>query len=52
MERARQFEICGFKSFRETVVHESKAMASLLPLPLFGKKAGEFHCRPQLQGER
>jgi hypothetical protein len=51
-ERARHLEIFGLKSFREAVIDESKSMASLIPLPPFGKEAGQINCRPQLKGER
>ena len=51
-ERARDLEIFGFKSLREAVIDESKIMASLIPLPGFGKKAGQVNCRSQLPSER
>ena len=47
-----QLEICGFESFRETVVDESQGMAGLIALAVFGEQAGQGHCRPQLPGER
>jgi hypothetical protein len=51
-ERARQLEICGFKSLREAVVYESQRIPGLLAPAAFGEQAGQHHCRPQLQGER
>jgi hypothetical protein len=51
-QRARELEICGFESFRETVVDESQCPPGLLALAVFGKQAGQGHRRPQLPGER
>ena len=51
-ERARQFEICGFESFREAVVHESQRLPGLIAMSAFAEQAGQDHGRPQLPGER
>src|ERR1700747_3051093 len=51
-QRARELEICGFESFRETAVDESQSMAGLIALAVFGEQAGQGHCRPKLPGER
>jgi hypothetical protein len=45
-ERARLFEIRGFESFREAVVHASKRMPGLIALPTFAEQAGQDHRRP------
>src|SRR5271154_3272788 len=51
-QRARQPEICGFESFREAVVDESKRMPGLIALAVFGEQAGQGHRRPQFPSER
>src|SRR5277367_4331207 len=48
---ARQLEICGFESFRESVIDESQRMPGLIALPVFGKHARQGHRGPQLPGE-
>jgi hypothetical protein len=51
-KRTRHPEICGLKSFRKAGIDQSKMMASLIPLAVFGMEAGQGRCRPQLQCER
>ena len=39
-QRARQLEICGFESFRESVIDESQRIPGLIALAVFGEQAG------------
>src|ERR1700722_8434499 len=50
--RPRLFEVRGFESFREAVVHNSQRIPGLISPPAFAQQASLSHRRPQLPGER